>query len=373
MHGDTTGRSSGSSRPTATATGGNTIRVTEMTNYLSNSPTFTYTSLPVAPYRPARPPISPAAPGRSPPTRRPRQVQYRNGHPGDGHGLRDRRRRVHLSQGPVLRGQRLERHADPGQAGRDRPRSGRGVQMPSASRQRQPGNLGFTWMEASSTEFVSMWVGQPRCRTWDTSPPTTRPRAAASSRRASGSAITAAWWSTRPTATTFWAANEYIGPDGDTSDIWKTHITSFSLPPAVNNDWYSINVAAGNSLSLQTYTPSDQGGQFSNTAVAEDRALRHLRQPGRHRHQARRRPQRGASSSTPRSPASTTSTSSTIRAPPASTSCRSNTAAVSVGRHHRPGLQRPERQRQPRSRAIPAWTTGKSTSSTPAATSSPRR
>ena len=65
--------------------------------------------------------------------------------------------------------------------------------------------------------------------------------------------------------TTFWAANEYIGSDGDT-DIWRTHIASFSLPPAVDNDWYSVNVAAGSSLSLQSSTPSDQGGQFINTA-----------------------------------------------------------------------------------------------------------
>ena len=43
--------SSGSSRPTATIRGGNTMRVTEMTNYFSNTPTFTYTSLPVAPYQ----------------------------------------------------------------------------------------------------------------------------------------------------------------------------------------------------------------------------------------------------------------------------------------------------------------------------------
>jgi hypothetical protein len=27
--------------------------------------------------------------------------------------------------------------------------------------------------------------------------------------------------------TTFWSANEYIGNDG-ISDIWRTHITSFS-------------------------------------------------------------------------------------------------------------------------------------------------
>ena len=65
--------------------------------------------------------------------------------------------------------------------------------------------------------------------------------------------------------TTFWSANEYIGSDGS-SDIWKTHLTSFTIPPAQDNDWYSIDVQAGSGYSLftQSYTPSDQGGQFIN-------------------------------------------------------------------------------------------------------------
>ena len=92
-----------------------------------------------------------------------------------------------------------------------------------------------------------------------------RPRAAVSLSKTSGSAITATIVLDPTDGTTFWAANEYIGADGDT-DIWKTHITSFSVPPAVDNDWYSIDVEAGNSLYLQTYTPSDQGGEFPNTA-----------------------------------------------------------------------------------------------------------
>jgi hypothetical protein len=37
----------------------------------------------------------------------------------------------------------------------------------------------------------------------------------------------------------------------------------------VDNDWYTINVAAGNSLFLQSSTPSDEGGQFINTASLE--------------------------------------------------------------------------------------------------------
>ena len=72
MHGDTTGGVEWFVSTDGTDAGGNTIRVTKLTNYLSNSPSFTYTSLPVTPVpdTPARP-ISPAAPSPSFQTRRP--------------------------------------------------------------------------------------------------------------------------------------------------------------------------------------------------------------------------------------------------------------------------------------------------------------
>ncbi len=41
------------------------------------------------------------------------------------------------------------------------------------------------------------------------------------------------------------------------------------LGGAPPDDWYSVNVQAGNSLYLQSSTPSDQGGEFPNTASLE--------------------------------------------------------------------------------------------------------
>ena len=41
------------------------------------------------------------------------------------------------------------------------------------------------------------------------------------------------------------------------------------LGGAAPDDWYSVNVQAGQSLYLQSSTPSDQGGQFPNTASLE--------------------------------------------------------------------------------------------------------
>ena len=41
------------------------------------------------------------------------------------------------------------------------------------------------------------------------------------------------------------------------------------LGGAAKDDWYSVNVQAGQALYLQSSTPSDQGGQFPNTASLE--------------------------------------------------------------------------------------------------------
>jgi hypothetical protein len=64
-----------------TDAGGNTIRVTQMTNYLSNSPQFTYTSLPVTPYVSASTADQPGGPGTVTtfPNTATTQVHYRNG------------------------------------------------------------------------------------------------------------------------------------------------------------------------------------------------------------------------------------------------------------------------------------------------------
>jgi hypothetical protein len=63
-----------------TDAGGNTIRVTKMTNYLSNSPSFTYTSLPVTPYRNTSQANQPGGSVTTFPNTTTAQVQYRKGH-----------------------------------------------------------------------------------------------------------------------------------------------------------------------------------------------------------------------------------------------------------------------------------------------------
>jgi hypothetical protein len=215
-----------------TDAGGSTIRVTKMTNYLSFSPSFTYTSLPVTPYKRAIRADQPGGFVTTFPNTTTTQVHFRKGHlatsmasslASDGFvypkGLYYV---IDVSDGtPILL---KEGVIDPG--------PGVAVQMPSVDFSSvdddHKANLGLTWLESSRTEFMSMWVGTVN----------TRGKLVASVAAPGGGFFFLNFrigdYSTTvldpSDRRTFWSANEYIGSDGR-SDIWRTHITSFSAKP----------------------------------------------------------------------------------------------------------------------------------------------
>jgi len=218
MHGDTHGGTEYFVSTDGTDAGGNTIRVTYMTKYLSNAPQFLYKSLPVNPYSKATTADQPGGSITVFPNTTTTQVHFRNGQlvtamasatAKDGFvypkGLVYR-----ITLGPVKLAQFLLIDPGPGVA----------VQMPSVDIDKL-GHLAVTWMESSSTEYLSMWVGNrvgnrvavapgggffyDNFRIGDYSTMVIDPS----------------------DLMTFWAANEYIGSDGAT-DIWRTHIASFT-------------------------------------------------------------------------------------------------------------------------------------------------
>lgn len=249
MHGDTTGGVEWFVSTDGTDSGGSTIRVTKMENYLSDSPIFTYTSLDVTPYQSA---VQADEPGGGSVTVFPNtttyQVQYRNGHlvtamasatASDGYiypkGLYYQ---IDISGGtPTLL---QEGVIDPG--------PGVAVQMPSVDEDIY-GNLGFTWIESSTSEYLSMWIGG-----LDTS------GNFESSQVAPGGGPM--YWNDRigdysttvldpSDGVTFWSANEYVAID-DASNAWWTHIASFTVTtPAPGLYIKDVSVTEGNSGTVE--------------------------------------------------------------------------------------------------------------------------
>lgn len=203
--------------------GGNTIRVTRMTDYLSNTPNFTYTSLPVKEYRASNQADQPGGFLTTFPNTTTTQVHYRNGRLVTAMASSTAADGFVYPKGLYYQidvnghSPRLIKEGviDPG--------PGVAVQMPSVAEDHQ-GNLGLTWMESSSSENLSMWVGA------------VRPNGTFSAQQAApGLGFLFANFRIGDYSTivvdptdgkTFWATNEYIGPDGD-SNVWRTHITSF--------------------------------------------------------------------------------------------------------------------------------------------------
>lgn len=212
--------------------GGNTIRVTKLVNYLSDSPSFTYTSLLVKTYQSAARADQPGGTVTVFPNTTTTQVHYRNGHLVTAMASSTEKDGFVYPKGlyyqidvsdskPKLRKQGV---IDPG--------AGVAVQMPSVDEDKD-GNLGLSWIESSSNEYLSMWVG-----TLDT-----KGKLSSSAAAPGGGFFPFNFrlgdYSTTvldpSNNTTFWSANEYIGTDGN-SNIWRTHIASFKAPKKNEKD-----------------------------------------------------------------------------------------------------------------------------------------
>jgi len=224
LHDDNTGGVEWFVSTDGTDAGGNTIRVTKMTNYLSGTPNFTYTSLPVTPYRNAPRADQPGGSITTFPNTTTTQVQFHRDHlvtamasgtPADSFTypkalIFD----VDVTSGtPVLGGEFV---VNPG--------TGVAAQMPSVEMD-QLDRLGFTWMESSRREFLSMWVG-----TLDQNTGKRVSTVAAGGAGFFSFNFRIGDYSTTvldPDGNTFWSGNEYIGNSPNT-DIWRTNITSFT-------------------------------------------------------------------------------------------------------------------------------------------------
>jgi len=246
-----------------------TIRVTEMTNLLSNSPTYTTYSLPVNTFGYTTLANQPGAPGSvetNDPTTT--SVDFLNGLMVTALAATDasdgfQQTHVHWYEVDVSSGTPVLV-----QEGLINPGPGVATYFGAAAID-PAGNIGLSYMESSSTEYVSAYVaghiaGTPLGTT--TAGTVFAPGGGSmpdSFREGDyGSAVY------DPGTGLFWGANEYIGSDGST-DIWRTKITSFSVVSAIGTDFYSVNANTGDNLHFATSTPAGGPNEFVNNFYPE--------------------------------------------------------------------------------------------------------
>jgi hypothetical protein len=212
--------------------GGNTVRVTKMTNYLTPTPHYTTWELPVQPFGDFVNADQPGGAGSVVDNDPTATVVHIHNHQlvtatwastatdgflyPKGHYYQ-----VDVHTGiPKLMTEGL---IDPG--------PGVAVYMVAADQDKGNG-FGLTWMESSLNEYVSMWVG--------TRPPIYPFGWINASDVAPGGGFmpysfrTGDYGSTEidpgdPTGMTYWSSNEYIGNDGY-NDIWNTWVASYQRP-----------------------------------------------------------------------------------------------------------------------------------------------
>src|SRR5262249_10114292 len=95
------------------------------------------------------------------------------------------------------------------------------------------GDIGTTYMESSSTEYISMYVGVHGAG--DVPGTTSTALARAGQTIMFFSNRTGDYSSTvvdPANPNTFWASNEYTPTNGESDDIWATYVASFSTVPS---------------------------------------------------------------------------------------------------------------------------------------------
>ena len=135
----------------------------------------------------------------------------------------------------------------------------------------EDGALGLSYMQSSINQFVSMYVsGQiARCTALGTlSPGVSRFQAGSLSQPESFRTVITGIYSVDPAdGTTFWAINQYYGPD--INNIWNTWVASFQVSQSVGTDYYSVNANAGDNLHFATTTPAGGPNEFVNNFFSE--------------------------------------------------------------------------------------------------------
>jgi len=246
-----------------------TIRVTEMTNELSSSPTYMTFSLPVNTFNFTTLADQPGAPGSvetNDPTTT--SVDYLGGLMVTALAATDasdgfQQTHVHWYEVDVSSGTPVLV-----QEGLINPGPGVATYFGAAAID-PAGNIGLSYMESSSTEYVSAYVaghiaGTPLGTTTAGAVFAPGGGSMPDSQREGdyGSAVY------DPGTGLFWGANEYIGSDGST-DIWRTKITSFSVSSSIGTDFYSVNANAGDNLHFATSTPAGGPNEFVNNFYPE--------------------------------------------------------------------------------------------------------
>ena len=239
--------------------GGNAVRVVKMENQLSLNPTFTTYDVPVNSY--SGPVNAPQGGGGTFETNDARMLnaEFRDDRLLATHAVSIGGRTLAswyefdtVAGSPTLTQQS---NVDPG--------PGIHTYFPSIAINNS-GDIGITYMQSSSTQFVSMYVtGQAFGSVPGSLAEAVLVKAGNENyggfRGGDYSGITV-----DPVTDTFWAANEVSLNGPAPNPLWSTWIGEFAVAPLPDEDWYQFAANQGDNLTVRTYTPFAGPNQIEN-------------------------------------------------------------------------------------------------------------
>lgn len=239
--------------------GGNNIRVVKMANQLSANPTFTTYDVPVNSY--SAPVNAPQAGGGSFETNDARMLnaEFRDGRLVATHAVgisgRTMARWYEFNTTGVSPTLTQQGNVDPG--------AGIHTYFPSIAINNS-GDIGITYMQSSSSQFVSMYVtGQA----FGSVPGTLAESVLVKAGNENYSGFRGGDYSgitVDPVTDTFWAANEVSLNGPAPNPLWSTWIGEFAVAPLPDDDWYAFSANFGDNLSVRTYTPFSGPNRIEN-------------------------------------------------------------------------------------------------------------
>jgi hypothetical protein len=245
------------------------VNVVTMTDFLSNSPTYVVTEIPVNPYAELTTGADqPTAPGMVMTNGTQfTQADWRNGKLATAHTVFEPDDNFATSRVRWYQFDTTGPTPTLIQQGSIHPGPGVSTYQGSIA-QDVSGNLAMTYMQSSSHEYVSMYVatklvGTPLGVMGNGVP------AAPGLGLMPVSDYTGDYSTVEVDPTdgmTFWAANEYIGADGGT-DIWRTHITSFQATVDPGANFYAVRVKGSDPLDITVSVPGAGPGEFIDVFV----------------------------------------------------------------------------------------------------------
>jgi hypothetical protein len=242
------------------------INVVTMTSFLSDSPTYLFTDIPVKPYS-ERVVFAdqPTGPGMILTNGTQfTQADWRNGKIATAHSVFEPDDNFATSRVRWYQFDTTGPTPTLIQQGSIHPGPGVSTYQGSIA-QDSSGNLGMTYMQSSAREYVSMYVatkqvGSPFGVMGNGVPAAPGLGLLTYSER-TGDYSTV---EVDPTdGTTFWAANEYIGAAGGT-DLWRTHIASFQATVDPGANFYLVRAKQGDTLDITVTVPVAGPGEFGN-------------------------------------------------------------------------------------------------------------